>query len=258
MSFFLKNSQSYVQTVRTGLDAVEAVLNKSCSVNFTQCSTLMNELGAELIQSENCQKDYQLENPLVTQAYADFLNYGLVYDTTCLTLEEVGETVSRSTTAAPATKTTSKVSKTASTASSTATSTSNSTDSPHYCYTDALFDYNNSADAYLYLLPLGNTYPDLDSVIPSCSECTERIMAIFHEGTSQSNLTISRLYASAASVIEKNCGSSFINATSAESSQSDNTNSTSSAASAAHHIRPPSIPIFTIILPMLLLIISSF
>lgn len=84
MSFFLKNSQSYVDVVRSGLVAVENVLNTSCSVDFGKCKTVMSELGHELISSANCATDYSLQNPLVIQAVNDFSAYNEVFQATCL------------------------------------------------------------------------------------------------------------------------------------------------------------------------------
>lgn len=112
MSFYLKNSQSYVRVVRSGLGSVESLLDLSCSVNFDTCKDLMASLGTELIKNDNCLAYYKLENPLVTQAYNDFMAYDMVHQALCLTLADAGDY-----------NNTAQVNSTAS----------------HYCYTKALF-----------------------------------------------------------------------------------------------------------------------
>lgn len=270
MSFYLKNSQSYVKAVRSGMDAVETILNASCSVDYASCSSLMSQLGQQLIQQGNCHNDFQLENPLVTQAYTDFLHYDLIYDATCLTLQEVGETyhavsASLGSTASLITTTSRRAaSATSSTSAPATTSTSGSSSSlspAHYCYTDALFNYTDSADAYLYLLPLGNFFPDADTVIPSCSPCTNRIMSLYHEATAQGNLSMSALYTSASSVISQHCGAAFVNTSAltalADTAASASTSTSSNAASSAVPRPPSSVQLLATVLPVLLLLSLS-
>lgn len=84
MSFFLKNSQSYVEIVRQGLPYVEQVLKVSCNADYNQCNQLMNELGKDLINPSNCLEDYNQLNPLVIQAFNDFNAYSQIYQATCL------------------------------------------------------------------------------------------------------------------------------------------------------------------------------
>lgn len=265
MSFYLKNSQSYVKTVRSGVEAVESLLAAACSVDYATCSSLMTSLGKQLLDSNNCLDDYSLENPLVTQAYNDFMNYGLIRNATCLTLQQVGQSAivssTKSSSSRSATKTTlrsSTLSSSTSTSTSSSTSTSTSTAVPRYCYTDALFNLNNSADAYLYLLPLGNGYPDVNNVIPSCTKCTKQIMAIFHGQSSNQNLSISSTYDYAASVITTNCGSSFINGSALADSDNDSAASTSdSSSSAPRQFHLTTIQFLTLLLPFLFTILSS-
>lgn len=207
LSFYMKNSKSYFKTVQAGLDSVEAVLNLSCSANTSNCSDLMSSLGDQLIMSSNCLADFSLENPLVTQAYGDFLSYQVVKDATCLTISQAGESLSSN------------------------LSSNSTTEKANYCYTKALFNYTDSSDAFLYLLPFGSQYPTAGyDMSPSCSECTRHVMDIFHSQTDNSNLSLIYTYNSAASVIVSSCGDSFINASSIidDQSKSQTTSATTS------------------------------
>lgn len=194
LSFLLKSSQSYVKTVRSGVEDVEAVLDKSCSVDYSKCQNVMKNYASKILDQSICKPDYDLENPLVRQAYNNFLNYGVVRNITCLSMEDVGEND-------PAANET-------------------------YCYTDALYNLNSSADAYLYLLPFGNSYPQAENTNPSCSACTNRVMSLLHEQTQNKQLLIASTYTSASSLIAANCGSNFVNVSTLSSDQS-----TSSASS---------------------------
>lgn len=199
-SFYLTNSQSYVSTVRQGLDAVETVLDTACSVDFDKCSAIMASLDAQLTSTAYCSQDLGLENPLVTQAHADFKAYDLVREATCLERDRTQQ------------------------------SSGNSTTNATYCYTDALFNAADSNDAYLYLMPLGIAYPS-GTMTPSCSSCTSRVLDLFYNYTGNASNSISYTYDSAASVY--NCTNEPIN-TSAKSipSPSSTTSGTSPFGSA--------------------------
>lgn len=240
MSFYLKNSESYVKIARAGLNSVEELLNITCSVDFSRCKNLMVSLASDLVSQGNCLADYNLENPLVTQAYNDFMAYGMVHQATCLTLQEVNE---------PSLSSSQTLSVTSSPQSNSSTS------GPQYCYTNALFSSNNSADAFLYLLPFGTQYPTTGfGLSPSCSRCTQTIMSIFHSQTNNQNLTIISSYNSAASIISSTCGASFVNMTSILSVldlQTSSTAVTSSACSISsdmNHFAKHKIPVYLLLL----------
>lgn len=171
ISSFLCNSQSHINSVRSGFTDVEDLLDDSCAANETRRTDLMLLLGAQLIQSRTCFADYQLHNTLVTQAFNSFLAYDLVRDTTCLALPDVDESYkyfANSTAAVPKTKT-------------------------HYYYSKTLYikNYEDSSYAFLYLLSFGSLYPTTSySLSPFCSKCTNGIMAVFHSQTNNKNLTI--------------------------------------------------------------------
>lgn len=172
MSFFLETSKSYVTLVREGPSMLEYLLNASCSVDFDQCKNVMGDLQRNLLLESNCYNDFKLGNPSVTTAYNDFASYSVVREATCLA------------------------------------NTSSASNSTHYCYSDALYNYNDSSDAYLYLLPLGDTFPN--NSIPSCSSCTSRLMNIYYAATGNSSSPISYTYDSAASIIDNYCSNSFV------------------------------------------------
>lgn len=191
MSFFLRNSRSYITTVRAGFEQVEAILDLSCAASEQDCTNLMASYADQLVQENVCQADLQLENPLVTQAYSDFRAYNMVRQATCLTLGQVGDSY-----------------KYASDPSANAPKTS-------YCYTKALYNYNDSADAFLYLLPFGTPYPSTGyDHAPSCSNCNNQVMSIFHSQTDNQNLSIVSSYDSAGSVLAQACGADFVNGSS--------------------------------------------
>lgn len=187
MSFYLKNSQSYFETVKAGLESVEQVLDISCGVDFNRCSAIMEELGSQLIDSSRCQSDFRLKNLLVTQAYNDFLAYGEVYNAVCLKI--------------PAGETANAVSK---------SSRIRRANVPTYCYTSALFE-SRPDDAYLYLLPLGIAFPDSANL--SCSDCNQKVMDIYHSYTNDTTSSLYSTYESAATILDKQCSSDFVNAT---------------------------------------------
>lgn len=172
MSFFLENSKSYVTLVREGSSVLEYLLNASCSVDFDKCKNVMSDLQRNLLLESNCYNDYKLGNPSVTAAYNDFAAYSVVREATCLS------------------------------------NTSSASNSTHFCYSDALYNYNDSSDAYLYLLPLGDSFPN--NSIPSCSSCTSRLMSLYYAATGNSSSPISYTYDSAASIIDNYCSSSFV------------------------------------------------
>lgn len=261
MSFFLKNSQSYVNIVRKGLDAVEHVLNVSCAADIEHCTQIMADIGENLISPKHCSGDYSLQNPLVIQAYNDFFAYSQVYQATCLHIPSdetpyVGQnnsspvsssSISQSGEHGISSQTSSSLLSITSTANkSDATSTviqskslkeqkrddifydqdllsmkegldfnkrGNSTNHQKatYCYSDALFSMveSSSDDAYLYLLPLGISFPS--SSTPSCFQCTKDVMAIFHSYTNSTNNVITSTYNSASSIIAQKCASNFVN-----------------------------------------------
>ncbi|KAK9388055.1 hypothetical protein V1515DRAFT_615141 [Lipomyces mesembrius] len=83
-SFFLQNSESFFQIVKQGAFKLSSTMDMICAVNGTQCTTLMDSYAKQLVASSTCAKDYQLENPLVRQAYNAFTSYSMLYSSGCL------------------------------------------------------------------------------------------------------------------------------------------------------------------------------
>jgi hypothetical protein len=124
----------------------------------------MNELNAQLVSKENCAQDLKLQNPLVTQAHADFTAYGIIRQATCMTISD------------PSYK---------------RRSVSNCTAiSPKYCYTAALYTSADANDAYLYLMPLGIGYPGGD-IRPTCTDCVSQTLRLFYQYTGNASNSIS-------------------------------------------------------------------
>lgn len=194
MSFYLQNSQSYVVLVRKqGMAGVEHVLDTACSTDMEQCQQIMNAYATELLQPSNCRADYNYQNPLVTQAYQDFITYTMIREATCLPLSVNATSSSKKKSTIQQKKVTNQT-------------------SPTYCYTDALFNSADVSDAYLYLLPYGIAFPN--NSVPSCSPCTQQVMSYFHNYTGNATYQISYTYESASNIINSDCSQNFVNASS--------------------------------------------
>lgn len=83
MSLLLQNSMSFFQAARSS-SLLLKTLDTSCSASLAVCSPFMNKIADELISEDNCQNDYQQQNPLVMQAYAGLKAYESLYQATCL------------------------------------------------------------------------------------------------------------------------------------------------------------------------------
>jgi hypothetical protein len=241
MSFYLQNSQSYVVLVRNqGIAGVQQVLASSCSADLGQCQQTMLSYGSQILSDSNCGQDFDNGNPLVTQAYQDFITYRMTREATCLPLS-VNSTINyqkrdslNSTTIPSGSNSTST--------NSTATNATAAT----YCYTDALYNPLDVSDAFLYLLPYGISYPSTS--LPSCSACTQRVMSLFHNYTGNSSYQISYSYESGSSLINSECGSNFVNA----SGNPLPSASTSAKKNAAER------PAFSMYYAILLIVFASF
>ncbi|KAK9469583.1 hypothetical protein V1512DRAFT_201942 [Lipomyces arxii] len=83
-SFFLQNSESFFSIVRQGAFKLSSTMDTICSVNSTICGQVMNYYGTQLLSENTCLEDYELENPLVRQAYNAFTSYNMLYSSGCL------------------------------------------------------------------------------------------------------------------------------------------------------------------------------
>lgn len=114
-----KTSISYFDATRN-IFTISEVLNASCGVDHSQCSSLLSSYTSQILDSNVCLDDYRLGNPIVTQAYTGLLAYDSIYAATCLT--------------------------------------ANSSTGP-YCYAEAVTNTSNPSAAYIYYLPLGVSLP---------------------------------------------------------------------------------------------------
>lgn len=187
MSFLLTNSRSYFDAIKKGQNVTEQVVDQACSVDKKRCQSVMDDLDRQLMKK--CKKDFKEGTQTVQVAHRDFMAYEMVRDATCL----------RNT-----------------------NSTNSTASSPKYCYTEALFGKNSTdtADGYLYLLPVGYALPDAapvndtnfpDDTRPSCSSCNKRLLDLLHDYSNHSGVDIANLYKEAAKTMNSQCGSQFAN-----------------------------------------------
>ncbi|KAK9451766.1 uncharacterized protein V1518DRAFT_424739 [Limtongia smithiae] len=87
-SFYLQTSNSFFQIIKQGAFKISSTMDEICSVNATACRAVMDSYGEQLVNSSNCAADYELQNPLVTEAYNAFTSYYMLYTTGCLQSEE--------------------------------------------------------------------------------------------------------------------------------------------------------------------------
>jgi hypothetical protein len=116
-----------------------------------------------------CKQDLASENPLITYAHLGLMAYQPLYRASCL--------------------------KNPSTAA--------------YCFADAITNYNNSADAYIYFLPLNISL--VGGSQPTCTSCLKQTMNVFEAATSDRSSALASDYVSAAMQVNVNCGPSFVN-----------------------------------------------
>jgi hypothetical protein len=131
----------------------------------------MASLAASLIATTACGADYASQNPLVMQAYNGFLAYEPLYRATCLKNPETGS----------------------------------------YCFSDAITNSSNQANAFPYYTALGLNMPVGSR--PSCDKCLQNTMSVFAGYASDSNQPLATTYTPTAYQIDLGCGSTFVNTT---------------------------------------------
>ena len=172
ISLLLLNSNGFFNAEESRSTLVP-LLDRSCAVNFGACRDLMASYAYQLKQTANCGADFQLFNPLVTQAFDGFVAYEPVYRATCLK----------------------------------ATAASSSSGSDGYCFADAVTNQSTTVDSYPYYLPLGVSL----SGRPACTSCLNQTMAIFNGFAGNASNPLSTTYKQAAQQINLGCGPSFAN-----------------------------------------------
>ncbi|KAB8247808.1 hypothetical protein BDV35DRAFT_181979 [Aspergillus flavus] len=92
------------------------LLDLSCAADVDQCSSFMTDLASRITKSDACGKDYDLGNPVVTDAYTDMIIYEPMYRASCLKNPSTGD----------------------------------------YCFVDAATNSSNPSDYDVYFIPYGS------------------------------------------------------------------------------------------------------
>ncbi|OGM45537.1 hypothetical protein ABOM_006501 [Aspergillus bombycis] len=115
ISMLLRDSSSFFQTLKSA-PATSHVLDLACAADMDQCSSIMSDLASRITKSDACGKDYELGNPVVTDAYTDMIIYEPMYRASCLKNPSTGD----------------------------------------YCFVDAATNSSNPSDYDVYFIPYGS------------------------------------------------------------------------------------------------------
>lgn len=154
-------------------------LDYACNAPLAICSPLMTSLASQLIDTANCGADYTNQNPLVLQAYNGLLAYEPLYRATCLKNPKTGS----------------------------------------YCFSDAIANTSNQADAFPYYTALGLNMP-INSK-PTCDQCLQDTMNVFAGYAGESSQPLAVTYTPTAFQIDLGCGTMFVNTTVAAAKTGD-------------------------------------
>ncbi|CAG7984947.1 unnamed protein product [Penicillium salamii] len=116
ISLLLENSNAFFHTLRSSA-AITRILETSCTQDAKKCTSIMDDLAADLLKSENCREDYHNGNSVVKGTYRDLVAYEPMYRATCLRN--------------PVTQ--------------------------KYCFVDAASNSTSPDDYNIYFMPLGNS-----------------------------------------------------------------------------------------------------
>ncbi|PMD34223.1 hypothetical protein L207DRAFT_547509 [Hyaloscypha variabilis F] len=148
---------------------ITQTLDYSCAADFPTCSKAMAQFATNITTADNCKADLAADNPLISYANLGLMSYDPLYRASCL---------KNPTTAA-------------------------------YCFADAITNASNSADGYIYFLPLNTSL--VGGSQPTCSSCLQLTMNVFEAATSNRDSALAFDYVSAAMQVNVNCGPSFVN-----------------------------------------------
>jgi hypothetical protein len=81
----------------------------------------------------------------------------------------------------------------------------------NYCFANAITNTSNPTDSYIYYLPLGIPLPP--GSLPTCSGCLKDTMALFATAASNKSQPLNLDYVDAATMVDRDCGPNFVNAT---------------------------------------------
>jgi hypothetical protein len=149
------------------------VLDATCKPDVTSCTEFLNSAAQNLTAPENCGDEFDANHRRTMYAYNGLRNYEMLYAATCLQDPTDDEDL--------------------------------------YCYAKAVTNTTVPSDPYFYFLPYGLQLPG--SSRPSCSQCTQDTMAIFHSASADRSQPIAETYEPAALQVNTICGPNFVNAT---------------------------------------------
>ncbi|KAF2771154.1 hypothetical protein EJ03DRAFT_269269 [Teratosphaeria nubilosa] len=107
--------------------------------------------------------------------------------------------------------------------------------SGNWCFSKAIFNTSAPTSSYVYYLPLGVGLPNGSK--PTCDDCLRSTMDVFASGATNGSTPIGSDYSAAAEIIDKACGSQFVQASVPHAS----------AAGTSAHISSPLVVLMTVI-----------
>lgn len=82
-------------------------------------------------------------------------------------------------------------------------------DTSVYCFGDAVTNTTQPSETYFYFLPLNSSLPG--ATVPTCGNCLQDTMSIYHVATANRKQPIASTYVDAATMVDTLCGSNFAN-----------------------------------------------
>ena len=171
---------------------ITQVLSASCNVVSPACSALMSSYAINVRSPSYCSNDYNLQNPVVRQAYNGLLAYDVLYRASCLHAQP----------------------------------TASNNQSSDYCFADAVTNTTAPSDSYIYYLALGIAMPGGSQ--PTCNQCLKDTMGVLATQAGNQSQPVSYVYAQGAQLINQQCGPNYVDG-SASSGNGASGKSTSAA-----------------------------
>ena len=161
----------------------------------------MSSFALTLRSSTACQDDYNSQNPQVRQAYAGLLAYDVSFNAACLkNTPTPGDPDAQQ-------------------------------DNEDFCFANAITNKTSPTDSYVYFLPLGIPLPA--GSLPTCDSCLANTMAVYAAAASNKSQPLNLDYVDSATMVNRMCGPTFVNASIPNAGSSSGSGSKTSAASRA-------------------------
>lgn len=197
-TYTFQNSMSFFQSTKS-LSSITETLNASCDIVFPECSSIISSYALNLRSNSACSQDYNLQNPIVRQAYAGLISYDVLYHASCTKNLPPSEQ-----------------------------------NNNNYCFANAVTNITSPTDSYIYYLPLGIPLPA--SSQPTCDQCLKDTMGIFSSVAGNKTQPLSLDYVNAAQLLNQNCGPNFVNGTIPSLGASGSGQTTTSDATQAYRV----------------------